>query len=371
MRLLVIAPASAPDRSGLSLRVFNWVQMVKSQAEVIFLSTDQQKNPENVHRFYFSPVADSWISKTKKIWNYYKTDFSKPALAEKPDIVQIHTPYFFGFKKFFPGIPVVLVEHDVNWNLLQYDMASGPGLRKLPIQFPLIPWLQWRAKQFEKKCLKEAAHIFVCSPVDQKEIAGALPELSEKMTVIPNCLDLSRYTPSGKLGESVLFMGSMTYSANLDAIDTICQKLAPKMPHIPFQILGSGNYAKPHPENVRFSGHVEDVKPYLADCRLFIAPLRYGSGTRWKILEAMAMERPVLSTPKGAEGLEVTSGKEIWIEEEWEAFIQAIKTLWDNRELAGAMAQRGRKLIESRYDFRNYSAQVLNVYRRLLQRNLS
>lgn len=366
MNVLVIAPACSPDSSGLALRVFNWIQMIKDEARVSYFSTYQQKNPCLTPHFYFREFGDDWKSKVTKLWTYYKTDFSGVPPLPKPDIVQIHTPYFFGLKKLFPNIPTILVEHDVNWNLLKYDLSHGPGVKKIPFQFPIIPWLHWRAKAYEKKALKESDHVFVCSPVDREEILKELPGLDEKITVIPNSLDVTSYTPSQTQGESVLFMGSLSYSANRDAAKIICEELAPRLPHIPFQILGSGTYPGPHPSNVRFLGHVKDIKPYVTNCRVFIVPLRFGSGTRWKILEAFAMQRPVLSTSKGAEGLVTTHEKNIWIENDWPSFTEAIEKLWNHPELARTLAKNGRELVATQYHHKIYAQKVMQIYQELL-----
>lgn len=369
MNLLLIAPGCAPNEAGFSLRVYNWVEMIKKGVRIFFLSTHQQKNPGNVDHFYCHPFADSFKSKILKLKNYYKTDFENIKIDFKPDIVQIHSPYFFGLKKLFPDTPCILVEHNVYWNFLKHDMTAGPGIKRLPLRFPVVPWLQWRAKKEEKSYLRKAEHTIVCSQTDRNEILKELPNLHNKITVIPNCLDLSSYPLSQVLGESILFMGSLTYSANRDAVDIICQKIAPKFPNIPFQILGSGKYPKAHPDNVHFLGHVKDIRPFLSNCRIFIVPLRFGSGTRWKILEAFAMQRPVLSTPKGAEGLEVSHGENIWIEENWDLFNKAIEELLENRQLANRLAQNGRRLVEGRYDYPNYSSKVLEIYESLVKNN--
>jgi glycosyltransferase involved in cell wall biosynthesis len=101
---------------------------------------------------------------------------------------------------------------------------------------------------------------------------------------------------------------------------------------------------------------------------MLIVPLRFGSGVRWKILEAMAMQRPVISTAKGAEGLEVTHGKNIWLEDDWSLLAQAIVRLWEGDREAKSIAQGGRRLIETHYDYRIYTPRVLQVYKNLLEK---
>ena len=113
----------------------------------------------------------------------------------------------------------------------------------------------------------------------------------------------------------------MNYPPNVDAVVWFCDEISPnlrrKVPDLRFNIVGS----RPHPkvlalgqrEGVHVTGEVADVRPYLAECSAVVVPLRSGGGTRLKILQAMAMERPVISTSLGAEGLEVTPGVNILI----------------------------------------------------------
>lgn len=358
MKVLILAADCGEDRGGAPLRVHNWIQMMKPSAEVVFYPTAKK-----------AAEKETLFTKIKRFWTYYKPEFTPLELKEKPDIVQIHNPYFWGLQKQFPKVPKILVEHNVHWNLLKYDIDSSPALKKLPLKSLWKPWFLWRAEAFEKKAIAEASHIFVCSENDKQEIVKKLPGAASKITVLPNCVDLSRYSATPEPGEFLLFMGPLSYSANVDAVEIICKELAPRLPHLPFKILGKGNYGKALPANVEFMGFVEDVRPYLQKARLFIVPLRMGSGTRWKILEAFACARPVLSTSKGAEGLEVTHKKNIWIEDDWEKFAQAIERFWNHPEEALQLGREGRKLVEEKYDYKKYQSTVLKVYQDAIQKN--
>lgn len=367
LKVLIVAPYLASDKGGNPLAVFRWVQMIKDKVEVWLYSTEQKKASEIVDRFFYQEAPDTLSSKIRKIWTYYKTDFPKPNFLDKPDLIQIHNPHFWALGKYFPNTPKILFEHDVNWNLLKYALVHGPGLKKLPFKKWWRPWFLWRASQFEKKALLEADHVFVYSEVDKKEILKKIPKIENKITIIPNFLDVSLYPRSNELGNTILFMGPLDYIANLDAVDILCQELAPRLPQYPFKIVGKGSYPKRYPQNVQFLGFVPDLLPYLEQARVFIAPLRYGSGTRFKIVEALAMQRPVVSTPKGAEGLEVVHGVHIWLEQDWDRFAEAIDHLWRHPEAGKKLGQAGRKLIEEKHDYKKNSSLVLEVYEKVLR----
>ncbi|OGQ06045.1 MAG: hypothetical protein A2W61_08320 [Deltaproteobacteria bacterium RIFCSPLOWO2_01_44_7] len=367
IKLMIIAPYCASDKGGDSLGVFRWIQMLRDKMEIWYFSTEQTNNPDIAHRFFYQNCADSPLSKIKKAWTYYKTDYSKPNFLEKPDIIQIHNPHFWALGCHFPGVPKILWEHDVNWNFLKHDMTHGPTLKKIPFKKLWRPWLLWRATQYEKKALKQAAHIFAISETDKKEFTKKLPALENKVTVIPNSLDPSHYPATDALGDTVLFMGPLSYSANRDAVEIICQELAPRLPQFPFKILGGGTYEKPHPKNVEFLGFLPDILPILSQARVFIVPIRYGSGTRFKIVEALAMQRAVVSTPKGAEGLEITHRTNIWIEKDWEPFAKAIERLWNHPEEGQRLGKAGRQFVEERHNLKKHADLVFQIYQNALQ----
>lgn len=354
MHILIIATACAPDRGGAALRVFNWVQTIQKDVRVSLLTLDQKENPLT--------AQNGFLTKAKRLWTYYQTGFILPRPDKTPDIVQIHTPYLWGLSKYFPGLPKIFVAHDVNWNLLKYDLPHAPTFKKFPLKRFLVPWTLWRAKQFEKKAFLEASHSFTCSEQDKKTILTELPHIQNKISAVPNCIVPSRYEGGETPGEYILFMGPFSYSANRDAAEIICKQLAPRLPHLPFKILGGNDYPKVPPKNVEFLGFVQDALPILKEARVCIVPLRFGSGTRWKILESWAMKRAVVSTSKGAEGLEAAHGKNIWIADHWDTFAKAIGHLWTHPEEARRLGHAGRQLVEEKYNYIKYKDHVVEVY---------
>jgi glycosyltransferase involved in cell wall biosynthesis len=97
---------------------------------------------------------------------------------------------------------------------------------------------------------------------------------------------------------------------------------------------------------------VPDIRPYLADAAIFVVPLRSGGGTRLKILQAMAMERPVVSTTVGAEGLEIVPGHNILLADNTAQFVQHILALLQAPAMADRLAKAGSQLVKDKYDWR-------------------
>jgi len=114
--------------------------------------------------------------------------------------------------------------------------------------------------------------------------------------------------------------------------------------------------------SVAVIGRVPDVRPYAAACGAFVVPLRWGSGMRVKILNAMAMGLPVISTPVGAEGIDVTDGEDILLAEAPEAFAEAVVQILTDPTLGARLGMAARRRMETRYSWDVIGPQLLSVY---------
>jgi sugar transferase (PEP-CTERM/EpsH1 system associated) len=175
--------------------------------------------------------------------------------------------------------------------------------------------------------------------------------------------------PSGS-SRSIIFTGLMNYPPNVDAVVWFCDAVLPiltrRCPEIRFTIVGD----KPTPRvlalsqraGVRVTGRVDDVRPYLADCAALVVPVRSGAGTRLKILEAMAMRRPVVSTRLGAEGLGVVDGMNVLLGDSPEEFADHLCALIANPGLARRLGEAGRQLVETEYDWKLCFSKLDTLY---------
>jgi glycosyltransferase involved in cell wall biosynthesis len=159
-------------------------------------------------------------------------------------------------------------------------------------------------------------------------------------------------------GCTVLFFGTFNYFPNRDGVLFFLREVWPKLlashPQARLKIVG----ADPPPEvlaykgpRVDVAGQVEDLRPHLAEAAVAIAPLLVGGGTRLKIVEAMAMAKPVVSTRLGAEGINATPDREILLADDPEAFAAAVGRILDDSELRARMGQAARALVEARFSW--------------------
>jgi len=174
--------------------------------------------------------------------------------------------------------------------------------------------------------------------------------------ILPNCVDAGNI----KLTEpsdttTVVFVGNFNYVPNRDGATHVMHTLAPMIPEATFLLVGSGLSAQEPPQgNVKIMGHVKDVRSVMERATVCIAPVTKGSGTRLKILTYLAFGRPVVATTKACEGLGAEDGIHLIIRDTWREFGTAIRTLLDDPGLRSQLGAGGRRLVETKFDWRVY-----------------
>lgn len=196
---------------------------------------------------------------------------------------------------------------------------------------------------------------------------------STTLSVIPNGVDLARLQPNivPKQANKLIFNGALTYSVNYDAMRYFLVEIFPRIralwPDVSLTITGSTEGvdlgALPLDESVHLSGYVSDIRPLVASATACVAPLRQGGGTRLKILEAMALGTPVISTAKGMEGLDAVDGQHYLLGRDAEAFADQTVRLLKDGGLRGQIAANARGLVETKYDW----MEIGRVFRGLVE----
>jgi glycosyltransferase involved in cell wall biosynthesis len=193
---------------------------------------------------------------------------------------------------------------------------------------------------------------------------------SQRISVVPNAVDAALYRADfGPVEpDTLVFSGALSYRPNEDAMRYFSSEIFPRvlaaLPNARLRITG----ARParlsslleHPR-VEHTGYVPDVRPIVAQSSAAIVPLRLGGGTRLKILEAMALGTPVVSTSKGAEGLAVTPGEDVLLADTPDSFAQAIIRVLGWPQLRQQLSKGGRRLVETRYDWARVGGELLRL----------
>ena len=232
-----------------------------------------------------------------------------------------------------------------------------------------------KLRGFERRTCRWLDRVVAVSAAD----ADALHQLDPRLAVsiIPNGVDTHYYrrevvTPLDLSRHALVFTGTMDFRPNVDAVLWFAESVLPLIlqvvPDVRFYVVGQRPHARldvlrAHPAII-LTGSVEDTRPYVAGAAVYVIPLRMGGGTRLKLLEAWAMEAPVVSTTLGAEGFEAGHARELLLADDETAFARSVVELLEDRQQARALGQRGRALALSHYDWRNLVPHFEEVYRK-------
>jgi glycosyltransferase involved in cell wall biosynthesis len=380
---------SGGNKSGWGIRVQSLLCMLSTFSDVRLVHTEPEAYVDASLAAAMQGRIESQrveapenrFTRMTRIVSYYRsdertvTDEATRRAREGLDAIQVEALdlLFVGERLSQGKLPIVLDEHDIRWELNQYAIYDSPLFQTKTGQMRALravlgPWLRSRANSFERAAMRRAAHVLFTSERDVAIARKRVPQIAERSTVIPNCIDVKRYGLTApnrdKPLPEVLFVGKLDYTPNHDAVQKICQKLAPPLIGKAEFVIAGGPVPKIEnvPENVKFLGWVEDVRPLMTDSTVCIVPLRFGSGTRIKILEYMASGRPIVSTSKGCEGLEVKHEENIIVADTDDSFVSAIQRLLEDEALAKRLGENAYRLAQNKYDWRVHSNRLRAAY---------
>jgi len=375
LKVEIIAFDADPAHGGYGSRVHSLVRMFAQFAEVRVVLTDWFRAPEIPGVRYESlPLRDDTLSRFRRLRTYFRADFPPREAPDRPDLVLVESLDVLGLHQHGDAIPFILDEHNVYWELLSYEMVNAPFFktwlgRKEWIRRRLVPGLLRRAKAFELAALRRATRVFVTSERDRALLLTELPELEGKTAVLPNCLDVEgfQYPANTKEGNRVVFVGSYNYVPNREAAGFISTVLAPAIPEAQFILIGDNPPRDViRGPNISAPGFIPDLNETLGSAAVCIAPLTHGSGTRLKILEYLATGKAVVATTKACEGLEVEDGVHVLIRDDPEGFAAAVRNLLRDPSLRRGLGANGRRLVETRYDWRAYVGWLRDFTQKLM-----
>ena len=250
--------------------------------------------------------------------------------------------------------PTVLFQHNVEAAIWRRhaDVRTNPLSRAYFRE-------QWRRmERFEREECRRFDRVVAVSRADAETIARDYGVTG--VADVPTGVDIDYFRPTGRAAQqprNLVFTGSMDWLPNEDGITWFVRDVLPRihasMPDATLTIVGR------HPppaiqqlaegdKRLVVTGSVPDVRPYMEQAAVFVVPLRVGGGTRLKIFEALAMERALVSTTIGAEGLPVHDGEHLLIAD-GDAFADAVIGLLADSRRAATLARRGAELVRSEF----------------------
>jgi glycosyltransferase involved in cell wall biosynthesis len=265
---------------------------------------------------------------------------------------------------------LVLDEQNIEFDLQRQISGAGNLARRLHHS---INWRKVRREEMDQWGSHDG--VTFTSVPDQARARALVP--SVRSVVVPNAVDVAAFEPQPgdppPDGNTILFFGINDYFPNTDGIlffiREVWPRLAARHPTARLKIVGP----RPTPEilalktsRIDVAGRVDDLRFHLASAAAVVVPLRFGGGTRLKVLEAMAMAKPMVSTRIGAEGIDVVHEQHLLLADDPAEFADAVGRVLDDKELALGLGREGRALVSSRYSWEASATEMEKFFEQVL-----
>lgn len=394
-------PIAVSPNAGASLRNWGWIRELAPHHEVhlftLLIDGQAAHLPAvqaqvasvtavpQLHRTSLTRVRQLLSSTTPdlalRLWSPAVCDRLAAVLGGQPfDVVQVEGLELLPYAERFLGRAGPAWIYDAhNAEAALQASAWQADLRRpqrwVAAAYSLVQW--GKLRRYERALLPRCAGVISVSAAD----GAALAALSGvRPLVVPNGIDTRQMAPGcaaphpGMAGQAALvFTGKMDFRPNVDAVLWFAAEILPQIkaqrPDVHFWIVGQ----QPHPALARLQRHpdititgaVPEIEPYLAGAAAVVVPLRMGSGTRLKVLQALSMARPVVGTPLGCAGLDLIDRVHLRLAESPAAFATAVCETLADPPGAAMMAQQGRRHVVARFDWGMLAPQLERFYQEL------
>jgi polysaccharide biosynthesis protein PslH len=391
LRVLVISPYFPfPPTFGATVRIYQLIRQLAERHDVTLLSYGSEADDAGARELgdtislrtvdrgeesvlsrrlgqvraivHGQPFA-TWVLRSKEM------QAAIDDLCARIDFDLIHVEFStMSDFRFPPGIPVVVDEHNIEYELYRRLYEGERSL--LRRGFNGLEYL--RVRRMEERCWQRAQGCVVTSAREEPTVRATAP--STPTAVVPNGVDLEYFAPWTEATEpqSVVFNGVLNYRPNLDAATYLVEEVWPLVldvcPSARLILVGRAperDAAALRRPTVEVTGTVPDIRPYLGRAEVVAVPIRMGGGTRFKVVEALSMGKPMVSTTLGCEGLSVRDREHLLIADDAETFAREILELFEDGELRRGLGTAGRALAEEKYSWHLAGERLEALYRQV------
>jgi len=358
--MLCMEPDNEAQSQGIDV-----IQGKGVKIELIPVASNQKKERKRLYQ-----LLSLFSSKPYQYQQYYSTAMQaaidKHLATGKYDLVLAEFSQM-GYYDLKTDIPKYVDQHNVEYEIMlrTYETEKNP-LRRL------LAYSEW--KKYNVQEIENCEKFTACLTTSQRD-ADILQKRMPNMPchVIPNGVDSDFFKSSDEADDPnmVLFTGTISYYPNTEGImwfhTNIWPLIKQKKPEATFCIAGKGPPAEvqklaEEDSSIIVTGMVDDMRDYYNKAAAVVVPLRVGGGTRLKILEGMSMSKAIVSTKVGAEGIDHSDSIDIILQDDPQAFCDAVVSLMDDAALRARVGSAGRQLVEDKYDWRAISNTLSDIF---------
>ena len=373
-----------PVDKGGKIRSYHLLKQLKTNHQVTYLTLDDGAAPldavesaseychdlicvphatrEKFSAGFYAELAANMVSVLPYAIRKYKSDAMTKAIEEatQKQAFDVVICDFLAPAVNLPAklqTPVVLFQHNVEAEIWRRHFEVQTNAVKKRYLY----W-QWRKMQkFEKSACQRMDRVVAVSEADSQMMERDYG--LQKVYDIPTGVDVDFFKPNGVLNprpNSLVFTGSMDWLPNEDAINYFTQQILPlirnSVPDVSITVVGRNPSRKlqelgKRESSITVTGRVDDVRPYMEKAAAYVVPLRIGGGTRLKIYEALAMEKPTISTTVGAEGLDISNGEHILLADTPADFANAVVRVFREPHFAQQLGSQAAQTVRERFSW--------------------
>lgn len=365
-----------PIRGGLDLRIDGICRTLSSTKEVVLICMEgeQSAKPEYVSELYLAPRSNKLLNHEILKWGFEnptdplgifvnkdQVQFLRKILdsVNPRDVIvsRIMMWRIYREANFHPKFSQILDLDESSNRLYQAFLGSiskGPHIK-------FISNFHKRNIEYEKTAISEADYVLVSSEIEKLECLKY--KSNEQLVVVENIVDVeSQEERNSSSNKRVIFPGNFDYLPNREALKEILQFIAPCLPDFHFTIAGSGSLKNfPQLSNVEYIIKPESMKKLFISSDYLIAPLRFGAGTRLKVLEAMSLGSVVIATKFAVEGILVDPGTHYFQAETPVDFINGLEKLGEDSRLRSKLRGNAREFVKRAHSSKSIDGKLRKI----------
>lgn len=367
-----------PPNNGSKIRVLNLLRRLSASHEVDLVSFGEPTDLVNVDRGLrwaycssvdviqyreFRPrslrsVLAYFSASPRSLVDTHSQRFAASVAGAcrrfQPDVVIASQLQCLPYALQIPDVPLVFEE-------LELTVFKDELVHARSLSTRTRAYLAWhKLTTYLRRSIPRFAACTVVSELERSLVEQVLPNY-RRVEVLPNAIDVSEY--EGFCGEpqanTLIFSGGLSYKPNYEGLRYFLERVFPlvqeTIPSVTLSVTGSTEGVDlqdlPRSAGVRYLGYLPDVRPYVGRSWVAVVPILRGGGTRLKILEAMALGTPVVSTSKGAEGLDVDAGTDLVVGDNPTALARSIIEILQSPARRSELSRAGRFRVRKSYDW--------------------
>ncbi len=264
-----------------------------------------------------------------------------------------------GIPKLFDAVDSLALAYERGWKIPRGSLSNR-----------VIAFEEWlKMRSYEPRILRAFNRVVVSSPIDQKYLAS---DSGPAIELLPNGVDQQYYywDQQERDQNSIVFVGQMNYYVNEESVlhfyRNIFHNIRKQNPKVRFSIVGADpkKTIRDLVKNpaVEVTGYVPDIRPYITKASVFVCPMVCGSGIQNKLLHAMAMGTPVVTTSLAIQALGVKNGEHILVADEPKQFADAVVSLMANANLRQRISANARSYVQENHNWKSIGHRLETIY---------